>query len=59
MNEEEIKLRSKFYLAPKSISLDELKKMEVKYTAYPGLTIEQAKELLSNIDNTHGHLNKR
>lgn len=59
MNEEEIKLRSKFYLAPKSISLDELKKMEVKYTAYPGLTIEQAKELLVSIDNTHGHLNKR
>lgn len=59
MSDEEKMLRAKFYLAPKSISLDELKKMEVKYTAYPGLTIEQAKELLANIDNTHGHLNKR
>jgi hypothetical protein len=43
MNEEELKLRAKFYLAPKNTSLKELKEMDKKYTSYPGLTIEQAK----------------
>lgn len=45
MTEEEIKLKSKFYLAPKSITLEELREMDKKYTAYPGLTLEQAIDL--------------
>ena len=44
MTEEEIKLRTKFYLAPKTTSLEQLKVMNDKYTSYPGLTLEQAKE---------------
>jgi hypothetical protein len=43
MNEEEIKLRAKFYLAPKNTTLEELKEMDKKYTSYPGLTLDQAK----------------
>lgn len=49
MTDEEIKLRTKFYLAPKSISLEQLKKMDKEYTAYPGLTHEQAVELSSKL----------
>lgn len=56
MTEEEIKLRSKFYLAPQSTTLDDLRAMDKKYTAYPGATQEQAKELYENIKKTHGHL---
>jgi hypothetical protein len=44
MTEEEIKLRTKFYLAPKTTSLEELKVMNDKYTSYPGLIPEQTKE---------------
>lgn len=51
MNEEELKLRSKFYLAPKTITLKELKKMNDKYTSYPGLTLEQAKKLSEDLKN--------
>jgi|LakMenEpi03Aug12_release.lakeMendotaPanAssembly.Ray.scaffolds.fasta_scaffold4559383_2 hypothetical protein len=36
-------LRAKFYLAPKNITYDELVKLNEKYTAYPGLTLDQAK----------------
>jgi hypothetical protein len=49
MTEEEMKLRSKFYLAPKSMSIEELRKMDKKYTNYPGLTMEQAKETYNKI----------
>jgi len=42
MTDEEIKLRTKFYLAPKSTTLQELKEMDKKYTSYPGLTLDQA-----------------
>ena len=49
MTDEEIKLRTKFYLAPKTTSLKELRVMNDKYTAYPGLTLEQAKESFKNL----------
>ena len=45
MTEEEIKLKTKFYLAPASTSIDELRRMDKEYTAYPGLTHEQALKL--------------
>lgn len=45
MNEEELKLKSKFYLSPKKITLEELKQMNKKYTSYPGLTLKQCKDL--------------
>jgi hypothetical protein len=45
MTEEEIKLRTKFYLAPASTSIDELRRMDKEYTSYPGATYEQAVEL--------------
>lgn len=45
MTDEEKMLRAKFYLAPMSTSLEQLKEMNEKYTAYPGLTLDQAKEL--------------
>jgi hypothetical protein len=56
MTQEEIQLRTKFYLAPKSTTLEELKIMNEKFTSYPGLTLDQAKETLENIKKTHGHL---
>jgi hypothetical protein len=49
MTEEEIKLRTKFYLAPASTSIDELRIMDKEYTSYPGLTMEQAKETYNKI----------
>jgi hypothetical protein len=52
MTEEEIKLRTKFYLAPKTTSLEELRIMNEKYTSYPGLTLEQAKEAASKLPKT-------
>jgi hypothetical protein len=56
MTQEEIQLRTKFYLAPKSTTLEELKIMNEKFTSYPGLTIDQGKKTLENIKKTHGHL---
>jgi len=59
MTEEEIKLRTKFYLAPKATSLEELRVMNEKYTSYPGLTLEQAKELSNRLkDYKKTHTNK-
>jgi hypothetical protein len=49
MNEEEIKLRAKFYLAPKNTTLEELKKMDKKYISYPGLTLDQSKSISKNL----------
>jgi hypothetical protein len=54
VTEEEIKLRTKFYLAPKSISLEQLKDMDKKYTSYPGLTFDQAKELFNKLPKRLG-----
>jgi hypothetical protein len=56
MTEEEIKLRTKFYLAPKSMSIEELRKMDKKYTNYPGLSMEQASNTYMDIVKTHGYL---
>jgi hypothetical protein len=56
MTQEEIQLRTKFYLAPKSTTLEELNTMNDKFTSYPGLTLDQARESLENIRKTHGHL---
>ena len=56
MTQEEIQLRTKFYLAPKSTTLEELKTMNEKFTSSPGLTLDQARETLENIKKTHGHL---
>jgi hypothetical protein len=59
MTEEEIKLRSKFYLAPKATSLEQLRVMNDKYTSYPGLTLEQAKESSNQLrDYKKTHTNK-
>lgn len=49
MTDEEIKLRTKFYLAPKATSLEELRVMDEKYTSYPGLTLKQAKESFNSL----------
>lgn len=49
MNEEELALRIKFYLAPKNTTYEQLVQLNEKYAAYPGLTLEQARE-------THAHL---
>ena len=49
MTDEEKVLRAKFYLAPKTVSLDDLRKMNEKYTAYPGATQEQALEIYEKI----------
>ena len=49
MTQEEIQLRTKFYLAPKSTTIEELKTMNDKFTSYPGLTMEQAKETYNKI----------
>ena len=56
MTEEEIKLRAKFYLAPNFIGLDQLKKMDKEYTAYPGLTHEQAVELSKKVSQFKNRL---
>ena len=49
MTEEEIKLRTKFYLAPKSTTLEQLREMDKINTSYPGLTLEQAKEAFNKL----------
>jgi hypothetical protein len=49
MTEEEIKLRTKFYLARVSTSIEELRTMDKEYTSYPGLTMKQAKETYNKI----------
>jgi hypothetical protein len=54
VTEEEIKLRTKFYLAPKATSLKELKDMDKKYTSYPGLTLDQAKKLFNKLPKRLG-----
>jgi len=43
-NENELALRMKFYMAPKSTTYEQLVEMNEKYTSYPGLTLDQAKE---------------
>jgi hypothetical protein len=58
MNEEELKLRSKFYLSPKKITLEELKQMDEKYTSYPGLTLKQAKDLSEELLSFKNSLQK-
>ena len=59
MTDEEIKLRTKFYLAPKNTSLEELRVMNDTYTSYPGLTLEQAKESSNQLkDYKKTHTNK-
>jgi hypothetical protein len=45
----EVELRNKFYLAPKNITHDELIELDKKYPNYPGLTVNQARELVSVI----------
>lgn len=42
MIEEEVKLRTKFYLAPKDLPLETLRQMDKEYTSYPGLNLKQA-----------------
>jgi len=49
MTDEEKVLRAKFYLAPSSTTLEELRRMEKEYTSYPGLTLEQAKKMYDEI----------
>ena len=49
-------LRMKFYLAPKDTTYEQLVELDKKYTAYPGLTLAQAREAYSQIVVTHGHL---
>ena len=49
-------LRMKFYLAPKDTTYEQLVELDEKYTAYPGLTLEQARETHSQLVATHGHL---
>ena len=49
MTEEEIKLRTKFYLAPKDISLDTLRQMDKEYTSYPGLSLKQAQATVAKL----------
>lgn len=49
MTDEEKMLRAKFYLAPNTVSLDQLRAMNEKYTAYPGLTREQVEKLNSEL----------
>lgn len=49
-------LRMKFYLAPKDTTYEQLVELDKKYTAYPGLTFEQARETHSQLVVTHGHL---
>lgn len=51
MTEEEKMLRAKFYLAPTTVTLDQLKKMNDTYTAYPGLNKEQVEKLLKDLKN--------
>jgi hypothetical protein len=43
-NDNELMLRMKFYMAPKTTTYEELVAMNEKFTSYPGLTLEQAKE---------------
>lgn len=43
-NDNELMLRMKFYMAPKDTPYEKLVEMNEKYTSYPGLTLEQAKE---------------
>lgn len=57
MTEEEIKLRTKFYLAPKSTSIEALRIMDKEYTNYPGLNKEQAKKLYDQLSNFKSSLN--
>lgn len=49
MTEEEIKLRTKFYLAPKSISIEQLRIMDKEYTNYPGLNREQTQKVYEEL----------
>lgn len=41
---DENSLRMKFYMAPKTATYEELVAMNEKFSSYPGLTLEQAKE---------------
>jgi len=56
MTNEEVVLRSKFYLAPKNYTLEDLKHLNNKYTAYPGLTQEQANKVYKEIQNFKNEL---
>ncbi len=56
MTDEEKMLRAKFYLAPKTVSLDDLRKINEKYTSYPGLTFDQAKELDVRIKEQYSNI---
>lgn len=55
-NDNELALRMKFYLAPKETTYEQLIYLNDKYTAYPGLTVEQAAEVSQQLRKTHGHL---
>jgi len=58
MTDEEKMLRAKFYLAPASTSFEQLKEMNVKFTAYPGLTKDQANELYDTLQKFKASLDK-
>jgi hypothetical protein len=58
MIDEEKMLRAKFYLAPASVSFEQLKEMNAKFTAYPGLTKDQANELYDNLQKFKESLDK-
>lgn len=51
MTDEEKMLRTKFYLAPSTVTLDQLRHMNQEYVAYPGLTKEQANKLYDNLQD--------
>lgn len=46
MSKSESDLRKKFYLAPDHFTYEQLKELDQKFVKYPGLTLEQAKEVL-------------
>lgn len=58
MTDEEKMLRAKFYLAPASTTFEHLKELNAKFTAYPGLTKDQANELCDNLQKFKDSLDK-
>lgn len=48
-NDNEFALRMKFYMAPKDTPYEKLLEMNKKYTSYPGLTLEQAKQISNQL----------
>lgn len=58
MTDEEKMLRTKFYLAPADTTVEKLREMNKTFTAYPGLTQDQANKVYNDLQMFKQSLNK-